>query len=191
MKFLILLALPLLGAASVFAQTAPPPVAKNIIFEGNFAENQGSIPAGWDLGGFAGGDNGNSVMVTEDREGNYVTLITTKPATAHFILNLKEPIALRPAWTALLCSVDLRVFNYDQGKENYYKPRLNITFVDETGKDLASVGVSLATRFNDAWQTAEREVPIPVGAVAAKVWLGTFGATGQLEFRNPYVAPVE
>lgn len=190
MKIHSLLTVSLL-AACAFAQTAPLPVAKNIIFEGSFAEHHGSIPAGWDLGGFAGGDNGNSLKVTEEREGNYVTLIITKPETAHFTLKLKEQVALRPTWRALLCSVDLRVFKYDQGKENYYKPRMNLTFVDEAGKELGSVGVSLATRFNDAWQTAEREVPIPTGAVAAKVWLGTFGATGQLEFRNPYIAPVE
>lgn len=184
----------LVFAASVgcaFAQLTPSSVSKNLIFEGNFIEHHGGIPQGWDLGGFAGGDNGNSLRVTEDRDGNYVTLLVTTPVTAHFTLKLKEQVALRPSWKALVCAVDLRVFNYAQGKENYYKPRLHITFLDETGKELGNTGISSVERLNDAWQTAEREVPIPAGSVVAKVWLGTFGATGQLEFRNPYIAPVE
>lgn len=192
MKHLLGLALLCLSSAlGVFAQTAPSPMAKNILFEGAFTEHSADTPEGWNPGGFAGGDHGNRTRVTEDRDGNYVTLFVQDSAKAHFTLALREPIALRPSWKSLLCSVDLRVFNYEQGKESYYRPRMHITFLDDAGKELGSAGVSIPGRYTDAWQTAEREIPIPAGSSSAKVWLGTYGATGQLEFRNPYIAPVE
>lgn len=192
MKTIAALAFALLCAASAFAQApAAKPIGQNLIFEGNFTEHADGTPAGWQQAGFAGGDHGNRTKVTEDRDGNYVTLFVEKPASANFTLNLKDPVPLRPTWTALLCSVDIRVYNYQQGAQNYYKPRMQVTFLDDAGKDLGNVGVSLPDRYTEAWQTAERTIPIPAGATVAKIWIGTFGATGQLEFRNPYLAPAE
>jgi hypothetical protein len=178
-------------AATAFAQTPAKPVGQNLVFEGNFAEHNLSIPVGWNEGGYAGGTHGNTTKVTEERDGNYVSLFIKKTETANFCLNLTEPILLKPTWKSLLCSVDIRAFNHVSGEKSYHRPRLHISFLDEAGKELSDAGVSLTGRYTDAWQTAERNVPIPMGAVSAKIWIGTLGSTGQIDFRNPYVAPVE
>jgi hypothetical protein len=178
-------------AVSACAQPAHKPVNKNLLFEGAFLEHSEGTPSGWTAGGFAGGTHGNTVKVTEDRDGNYVTLSVKNKDTAYFILNLKEAISLRPTWKSLLCSVDIRAFNFAQGPEGWHKPRLHLDFLDTTGKSLTTTGVSLSNHYTDAWQTAEKEVPIPAGATTAKIWIGAFNSTGQIEFRNPYIAPVE
>lgn len=178
-------------AISLTAQTAPTTVSKNLLYEGTFAEHTGGTPVGWSLAGYAGGNHGNTVKVTDDRAGNYVTLQVAKPQTANFTLNLSGPISLKPTWKALICSVDIRVFNYVQGEQNYHKPRMHIAFYDDADTEVGSTGLGLATRYTDAWQTAERTIPIPIGATQAKIWLGSLGSTGRLEFRAPYIAPSE
>ena len=178
-------------AVFVFAQPETKPANKNLLFEGAFSEHSDGTPSGWATGGFAGGLHGDSVKVTEDRDGNYVTLSIKNKDTAFFTLNLKESISLRTTWKSLLCSVDIRAFNYAQGPESWHKPRLHLDFLDATGKSLGTAGVALANRYTDAWQTAEKEISIPVGATTANIWLGAFNSTGHLEFRNPYIAPVE
>lgn len=187
-----LLALLLAFSASLaFAQSTPKPVNKNILFEGVFAEREGELPAGWEAKGYAGTAHGNKVRVTDDREGNYVSLIIPKKETANFMVSLREPILLKPTWKKLLCSVDIRVFNYVQGPEGYQKPRMHLTFFDESNQEIGSTGISLGGRYTDSWQTAERTVDIPGTATSVRVWLGTFNSTGTLEFRNAYIAPVE
>lgn len=181
-----------LSAPLAFAQTAAPkPVNKNILFEGSFSEREGELPAGWEAKGFAGADHANKVRVTEDRDGNYVSLIIPNKDTAMFTLALREPILLKPTWKKLLCSVDIRVSNYVQGPEGYHKPRMHLTFFDETNQELSNTSVSLPGRYTDAWSTAERTIDIPGSATSVRVWIGTFNSTGTLEFRNVYIAPVE
>ncbi len=178
---------------TLFAQTppTPKPVDKNLLFEGSFLEYTAETPVGWSAGGFAGGNHGNTSRVVPDSKGNYISLTIAKMESSNFVLNLNEPINLKPTWKKLLCSVDIRVFNFIQGSESYHKPRMHIVFLDESYKEITTLGVSLSTRYTDVWQTAEREVQIPINATMAKIWLGTLSSTGRLEFRNPYIAPIE
>ncbi len=176
-------------AATAFAQTpAAKPVSQNLLYEGSFSEHNHSIPYGWKEGGFAGGTHGNTTKVTEARDGNYVSLFIKKPESANYCLNLIEPLQLKPTWKSLLCSVDIRVFNLVVGEKSFHRPRLHLSFLDEDGKEISDAGVSLSL-YSEVWQTAERSIPIPIGAVSAKVWIGALSSAGQLDFRNPYIAP--
>jgi len=194
MKTRLLLAVALYSTVSAFAQptpTAPKPALPNILFEGSFPEVTGGTPTTWNETGFAGGTHGNFVKSTADRDGNYVSLFIKSLATSTFNLTLREPIQLIPTWRTLAISYDIRVFNFIQGSENHHKPRLNITFFDQAGAELSHTGVSLPGKPAETWQTAEKRVSIPTGAVEAQIWIGTFSSQGQLDYRQVTVIPSE
>jgi len=186
----LLLSLTLIITTAVWGQEVPKTVSQNILFEGGFQENSNGTPVGWTAGGFAGGDQSNTVKTTEERDGNYVSLFIKSLDKGMFNLNLVEPVQLKSTWKELLCSYDIRVFNFVQGPQGHHKPRMHLTFFDASGLELINTGVAVAGNLADAWQTAERKVPIPAGAASVKVWFGTFSSSGQLDFRNIYIAPL-
>lgn len=189
MKLPTCLAVLVVSASCAFAQTPAKSTHANLIFEGTFTEHSGGAASGWGEAGHAGGSHGNTVKVVDDPAGNYVVLSISKMESSNFMLNLTDAVTLQPAWKSVLCTVDMRVTNYTQGSLNHHKPRMHLSFFDDAGKELSSTGVSLAS-YSESWQTAKREVSVPAGATYVKVWLGTWGGTGQLAFRNPTITPV-
>lgn len=153
-------------------------------FNGDFE----AVENGW----FAGWNRGDPGRVRMEEEGGNRFLRIQLDGEGSAIIGRRVP--LDPSWQSIDISMRLRGADVKRPAADWQTGRLEYTFQDKDGKHVGGwpwIGIR-KDGSTDGWQTLKAErTNVPDGAAFLNLGVGSWGATGTMDFDDIRVRPVE
>ncbi len=159
----------------------------NVLPEGTFEKGKGGEPEGFTGGGFVGGNHRNKVVWESDRGGKFIRVELKETAGKRIaVWSTKPTIPVAPAWREITVKFRVRTSDdFKVGSEPWHDARVIVNWLGEQieGENILRSDVLHATKVPLAeWKPVSGTFKVPKGAEQIRIELGTWGASGTIDF---------
>lgn len=174
-----------LSGGAMASSFAGQPV--NILPEGNFENGKGGAPDGFVGGGYLGANRRNQADWVSDRDGKFIRIVASPAEQQREVTWVtKPPLPVAPTWRKVTVRFKVRTDkNFSVGAESWHDARVIVSWLGEAieGENVLQQVPIKATKVPlDQWKQVSETLQVPKGALSMRIELGTWGATGTIEF---------